>query len=214
MTPHTDDLWNPISIDDAAIRFAAFDVDWWVAGGQAIDLFLGWETRKHNDLDLEMFRSDRDVLFDVFAGWDFYTVSEGAFSKWERGAQIAPPVFGIWGRPTPNDPWAVEIMLADGDMTDGAATTWRFRRDNEISLPRSLLTATSQTGIRYCTPEVQLLYKSKQSRPKDDVDMVRCLHRMTSSQRTWLADAIRRGDPVHSWIRLLESANSMQTNDL
>jgi hypothetical protein len=208
MTPYPDDPWDPISIDDVVSRFATFDVDWWVAGGQAIDLFLGWETRAQDDLDLEMFRSDRDALFDIFSGWDLYTVSEGAFSKWERGAQIAPPVFGIWGRPTPHDSWAVEIMLADGGVD-----TWRFRRDNKISLPRSLLTATTPTGIRYCTPEVQLLYKSKQNRPKDDIDMVRCLHRMTGAQRTWLVEAIRRGDPTHPWIGLLESANSMQTNE-
>lgn len=208
MSPHTDDPWDPISIDTVADRFAAFDVDWWVAGGQAIDLFLGWETRPHNDLDLEIFRSDRDTLFDVFAGWDLYTVSEGAFSKWERGAPIAPSVFGIWGRPTPDSAWAIEIILADEN--EGS---WRFRRDNGISLPRSSLTATTSTGVRYCMPEVQLLYKSKQHRPKDDVDMVRCLHRMAASQRIWLADAIRRGESAHSWIQLLESANSMQTNE-
>ena len=208
MTPHPDDSWDPLSIPDVTNLFAAFDVDWWVAGGQAIDLFLGWETRQHNDLDLEMFRSDRNILFDVFQGWGFCTVSEAGFSDWERDAPIEPNVFGIWGRPTPHDPWAVEIILADGD--EGS---WRFRRDNEISLPRSLLTVTTEVGVKYCTPEVQLLYKSKQNRPKDDIDMVRCLHRMTRSQRAWLANAIRRGDPTHPWIRLLESANSMQTNE-
>ena len=85
--------WNPITIDEVAERFAPYDVDWWIAGGYAIDLFLGWESRPHDDLDLEMFRTDREVLFDVFDGWELFTVSEGAHTRWHPGEPIEPPVF-------------------------------------------------------------------------------------------------------------------------
>lgn len=199
--------WQPLSIEDIADRFAKVDVDWWIAGGLAIDLFLGWETRSHDDIDIEMFRSDREALFEVFEGWDLHTVSAGASTPWTAGQPLADHVFGIWGRPTPDADWAVEVILADGD-TD----TWRFRRDPSISLQRSALTQTTVEGIRYCTPEVQLLYKGKQHRPKDDLDMVRCLHRLTSEQRGWLADALAISEPTHPWLTLLANADGIGTN--
>jgi hypothetical protein len=195
--------WHPLAIDEVQERFANTEVPWWIAGGHAIDLFVGWVTRPHEDIDVEMFRKDRDVLFDVFPGWDLATVSYGGLVAWEPGTTIAPHVFGVWGRPSPAQPWAIEVMLADGDET-----TWRFRRDPEISLPGTQLVQSSHSWVPYCTPEVQMLYKSKMARPKDDVDMARVLHLMSESQRQWLADAIGRSDPDHPWIGLLEVANS------
>jgi len=197
-----DTEWDPLSIEQVADRFSRFDGDWWIAGGHAIDCFVGWETRHHADIDVEMFRSDRDALFDVFPGWDMFTASGGGLTPWIRGSAIAPHVFGIWARPASDAPWAVEVMLADGDHT-----TWRFRRDPRISLERGRLVRWTPAGIPYCTPEVQLLYKSKQARPKDDVDLARVLHHMTTDQRRWLIDAIERADGAHPWVHVLEMAN-------
>lgn len=193
-----------MSLDEVSERFDGHDVDWWVAGGRAIDLFLGWETRRHEDLDIEMFRNDREMLFDVFDGWQLFTVSEGAFTEWNRGVPIEPPVFGIWGRPTADDPWAVEVMLADGDGRE-----WRFRRDPTITMPRSRLTRRTDDGLRYCAPEVQLLYKSKQARPKDDLDFARTLHHLDSEQRVWLRESVRTTNPDHPWVAALEWATEM-----
>ena len=193
-------------MDEAVERFAAVDVDWWIAGGLAIDLFLGWESRQHDDIDIEMFRKDRDVLFDVFPEWELFTMAEGALTPWERGVAIEKPVFGIWGRPSSDQPWAVEVMLADGD-----GDRWRFRRDPSISMDRSRLTRVSSEGVRYCTPEVQLLYKAKQARPKDDVDFARCVHLMTDEQKDWLADALAGTEPSHPWIDALAMTQRVTT---
>ena len=196
------DTWQPLTIGEVQRRFARFGVDWWIAGGHAIDLFVGWVTRAHEDIDVEMFRKDCDVLFDVFDGWDLFTASQGGLVPWERGAAIAPHVFGIWGRPSSDEAWAVEVMLADGDRS-----LWRFRRDPDVSLSGDQLIRCSPSGVPYCTPEVQMLYKSKMARPKDDADMARVLHLMTPSQRRWLVDAIERSDSDHPWIPLLEMAS-------
>ena len=191
------------SLDEILRRFHGFGVDWWIAGGVAIDLFLGWETRRHDDVDIEMFRSDRDVLFDVFEGWDLHVVSEGQLVPWRRGDPIDDAVFGVWGRPNEGSAWAVEVILANGN-----GDTWRFRRDPSIALPRSRLTA-KRGGIEYCTPEVQLLYKAKRARPKDDVDFARCLHHMTGEQRRWLRNAVAKGEPEHPWIHVLDSSMTL-----
>lgn len=190
--------WSPIGVDEVRARFEPFEVDWWVAGGVAIDLFVGWQTRPHEDLDIEMFRGDRDVLFDVFDGWELQFVSAGQLHPFARGQTIPDSVFGVWGRSTSGGPWEVEVMLCDGD-----GETWRFRRDNEIHVPRARLTSTAPSGLRYCVPEVQLLFKAKKHRPKDDIDMVRCLPRMTSSQLLWLSAALERSEPGHPWLELI-----------
>jgi len=196
-----DELWDPLSIDEITERFAPFDVDWWVAGGIALDLFLGWRTRAHNDIDLEIYRNDAGVLFDVFPGWDLHVVSQSDTVRWDPRTPLESDAFGVWARPNQDAPWMVEIMLADGDNE-----TWRFRRDNEISFPRSELTRETSRGVQYCTPEVQLLFKATKGRPKDDADMVRCLHRLDSYQRSWLTTALSRSEPSHPWLDLMAQA--------
>ena len=203
-----DASWAPLSISEAARRFADHDVDWWVAGGMAIDHFLGWESRPHDDLDLEMYRSDRDVLFDVFEGWDLHRMSEGELAPWRRGDPLPDTAFAIWVRPSPSDAWSVELMLADGDED-----TWRYRRNPSITLPRSQLTATSRDGVAYCVPEVQLLYKAKQARPKDDVDLARCLPLMSTTQKEWLRAAIATMHPDHPWIAVLDMSTWVSTEE-
>ena len=197
-----DDRWNPLTIGEVAQRFSSLEVDWWIAGGWAIDCFLGWITRDHADLDIEMFRRDSDVLFDAFEGWELFAVGRGERSLWTRGDPIPPGAFGIWGRSSRRVPWGIEVILAEGDRSQ-----WRFRRDPEITLSGSDLVRHTDDGIPYCTPEVQLLYKSKQARPKDDVDLTRTLWHMSRAQRTWLTDAIRRSDPHHPWIGVLEAVD-------
>ena len=197
--------WQPMAIPDVTARFVGSGADWWIAGGQAIDLFLGWETRSHGDLDVEMFRSDRSVLFEVFEGWDLQAMSEGSLVPWSDPRNLADSVFGIWARPTPDQPWQVEIMLADGDRSE-----WRFRRDPSIRMPGERLIATTADGVPYCTPEVQLLYKSKMARPKDDVDLAHCLHRLNHQQRRWLIDAIATTAPDHPWAGVLEASLNQQ----
>jgi len=194
-----------MSIAEAEQRFAPAGIDWWIAGGHAIDLFLGWETRPHADLDIEMFRSDRSALFGIFEGWDLHVASEDRLLRWVDPEPLDDSVFGVWLRPNPGAAWELEIMLADGDRTQ-----WRFRRDPSVTMAGDSLINTTADGIPYCAPEVQLLYKSNQARTKDDIDLVRCLHRMTPDQRRWLLDAVERTAAHHPWISVLESSLERQ----
>ncbi|HSJ70265.1 MAG TPA: amino acid transporter [Acidimicrobiia bacterium] len=202
----TTDVWAPLSIEELTGRFAVTDIDWWIAGGLAIDLFLGWTSRHHEDVDIEVFRQDREVLFDVFEGWDLRTVSEGELSPWRRGEDIADGVFGIWGRPASGSPWAVEVILASGNGGE-----WRFRRDPRITMGKDRLLRAAASGVRYCTPEVQLLYKAKRARAKDDIDLTRVLHLMSGEQKRWLMDALALTEPAHPWLLVLESATRLKS---
>ena len=59
------DTWLPLTIDEVQDRFARFDADWWIAGGHAIDLFVGWVTRPHDDIASSAARSPT-VISPVF----------------------------------------------------------------------------------------------------------------------------------------------------
>jgi hypothetical protein len=43
-----------------AALLAGIDSPWWIAGGWALDLFIGDQTRAHEDLDVGILR--RDVI--------------------------------------------------------------------------------------------------------------------------------------------------------
>jgi hypothetical protein len=193
--------WQPMALNDVVARFAPHDVDWWVAGGHAIDLFLGWESRPHDDLDLEIFRTDASRLFTVFDGWDFAAVAESGSQPVSVGDELKDDVYAVWIRPSPSDPWAAEVMFADGD-----ASEWRFRRDNSIVMEGGRHVRNPPDGLPYGAPEIQLLYKATQHRPKDDADLVRTLHLMSGEQKDWLRAAVARLEREHPWIPVLQNS--------
>jgi hypothetical protein len=73
------------------------------------------------------------------------------------------------------------------DEADGAV--WYSRRDARIRRPVTTL-GTRSSGLPHLLPEVQLYYKAKNPRPKDEVDFAAVLPLLTQEQRGWLADAI------------------------
>jgi hypothetical protein len=49
-------------------------------------------------------------------------------------------------------------------------------------------------------PEIQLLYKSKGLRPKDQADFDAVLPALRPEQRRWLRDALTIESPSHTWL--------------
>lgn len=194
-----------MSMIEASARFAPSGIDWWIAGGNAIDLFLGWESRPHADLDVEIFRSDSSHLFDVFGGWDLHAVSEDGSRPWSAPTDLDESVFGIWIRQDPSARWQIEVVLADGERDE-----WRFRPDPSITIAGQDLIRQTISGIPYGSPEVQLLYKALRTRAKDDVDLARCLFRMNERQRLWLGEAVARMNAEHPWVEVLAASLNQQ----
>ena len=67
---------------------------------------------------------------------------------------------------------------------------WVSRRNPGIRRPLTDIGKTSREGIRYLTPEIQLFYKAKSPRPKDEADFTAALPFLASAQRRWLSDAL------------------------
>lgn len=51
--------WKPLSVSEVKSLFKPFHLQWWIAGGWAIDLFLGEQTRPHDDIDILIRRDDQ-----------------------------------------------------------------------------------------------------------------------------------------------------------
>jgi len=46
------DNWDPLPVDELAGIFHQIPIPWWIAGGVALDLFVGRTTRPHDDIDV------------------------------------------------------------------------------------------------------------------------------------------------------------------
>ncbi len=59
-------------------------------------------------------------------------------------------------------------------------------------------------GIPYLAPEVQILFKSKDIRPKDEADFQAVHELLDTAQRAWLVAALELTSPGHRWIATLK----------
>lgn len=189
--------WEPLSPDELDDALAPVESIWWLAGGWAIDLFLGRRTREHEDIDVQILRGDHVAIREALGDWDAHAVDPpGSLRPWPLGEELAPRVHDIWVRRDADDPWRFQLMIADVDGAD-----WVYRRDRRVRRALDELTGPASTpGRRVLAPEVQLLYKSKGLRPKDEADFVAALSALDPAQRTWLADALTLVSPTHPWL--------------
>ena len=73
--------WSPLQPPVMAALLADVNTPWWVAGGWALDLFLGFQTRSHDDLDVGILRRDVAAVIANLPGWELFEAkSAGALS--------------------------------------------------------------------------------------------------------------------------------------
>lgn len=61
-----------------------------------------------------------------------------------------------------------------------------IKRDESIRRGLSSVTIKTREGLSFLAPEVQLLYKSKSLRPKDQQDFENVLPALSKEQLSWL----------------------------
>lgn len=184
---------------DAAIRFAGYQAQWWIAGGWAIDAFVG-SCRDHGDLDIGISRETVEPFID-FASPVLEAWAAGNLTPLLPGADrhIPDRCGNLWLKASGADAWEYDVMV--GSVRGG---TWTFKRDARVS--RSLADCLwEQRGLTYLRPEVQLLLKAKSTRPKDDFDFERCLPLLDDSDLAWLENCLRTAHPGHHWIESITS---------
>jgi hypothetical protein len=192
------DPWQPLSIEEVAMVLDGLPVRWWIAGGHAIDLFVGTSTRHHQDVDVAVLRPDQLAVRAHLDGWDLRVAHDGRLTRWAPKQRLATHEHGIWARPNPASAWRFELLV--DDVIDGQ---WAYRRNPAVRLPLEQLGRTTATGLPCLRPEVVLLYKAKQPRASDEHDAGVAIPRLSASERAWLAAAIATDGPEHPWLPLL-----------
>ncbi|MBN1268913.1 MAG: amino acid transporter [Kiritimatiellae bacterium] len=205
----TEDIhnWDLMSVEEVAGLMSEAPVPWWVAGGWAIDLFLGRQTRLHGDTDVLVRRGDQFAVQALLAekGLLLYKTQQPGLKPWPAGEFPDRPVDDIWCRRTPDSPWILQLMLLD---TEG--DQWIFKRDPAIRGSLASLGQRTPAGVPYMCPQIQLLYKAKpQTLAKDQADFDLVVPRMSREQQTWLLRRLEKRFPDgHPWIASLRAVVS------
>jgi Aminoglycoside-2''-adenylyltransferase len=177
------------------------DVPWWIAGGWAIDLFLGRETRDHRDIDVALLRRDQARLVTRLPGWEFrYATTRHVLVPW-HGEQLAPPIHGIWARrsATSAGPWTCEFVLNEATRWE-----WVYWRHDAVRRPLSEI-GGERDGVPYLRPEIVLLFKSTDLTATNEADFAAALPALDTAARRWLARSLDACRPGHPWRRELDS---------
>lgn len=191
--------WRDRTPVDAADLFDGHNGLWWVAGGWAVEAFTGIH-RRHGDLDVGIPRADVALLQGHVAGrFDVWAAEQGTLRPLVEPLTEPLPATcaNLWLRPGGADPWEYDVLL-----TDVVASTWVYKRDARISRPFDDIVRT-RDGIRYLSPEVQLLHKAPGLRPKDQQDFEACLPLLDHAARRWLARALELAHPGHRWLDVI-----------
>jgi len=178
-----------------------FEKPWFVAGGWAIDLYLGQVTRPHRDIEIAILRADQLAFQNYMRDWELVKVipeSGGRREPWDEGEWLELPVHELHARREGEDPKDLEILL-----NESWGEEWRFRRNLDILRPLSKIGQLSGIGIPLLSPEIVLLYKAKKPTAVDQIDFKNVSEVLKGKPRRWLRKSIETCYPKHPWLDLL-----------
>ena len=191
--------WEPLTTEQVTELLRGVAVPWWFAGGWALDLFMGRQTRAHNDIDVAVYRDDLDALRRRLGGWEIFIAEARTFTPLPTDVPLRASSHELWARERGHDSWQLEILIEErrGDR-------WAYRRDDRIGTHWKDIGRVTPEGLAYIRPDIQLLYKSKEPRGQDESDFITVLPRLDPAQRGFLAGALWLIDPGHRWLQRLE----------
>ena len=124
-------------------------------------------------------RNDAPAISDELPSWDVEVASSGVLTPWKGSALLAEASQNnLWCRKGPEQPWCLDITIGEGDRE-----FWIFRRDPTIRIPWPEAVLRSDQEVPYLAPDLQLLFKSKDRRPKDDLDAIKVIPELTSVEQ-------------------------------
>jgi histidine triad (HIT) family protein len=151
--PGVDPDWEKLEPADAAALLADLPIRWWIAGGWALDLLEGRQTRPHKDVDVAVLRSEHEALRSHLADWDLQIAHRGVLRPWIDGP-VGPPENAVWARPDVDGLWLLDFKIEDD--VDGY---WLYRRDPTLRRPVAEIGAVVD-GIPCLAADIVRLYAS------------------------------------------------------
>jgi hypothetical protein len=197
--------WKRLSLNEIQLLLEKSERPWWIAGGIAIDLFLGYESRPHTDLDIVIDHVSHQYFRIFLSTWDMRaTDPPGSLKPMAHGDVLSNSVNAIWCRQSNEHAWQFEFLLAPFTETE-----WIYRRNPKIRGPIKSFGWKNEDGLQIIAPEIQLLYKAKARREKDEADFQNCLPHLNKIQILWLKEAIEIDfGENHPWLELLIRAQN------
>ncbi len=190
--------WDPWHPNELFLRLQTVEAPWYVAGGWALDLWHGFETRRHEDIEIAVLRSDFGAFRRKLPEMQFFCAGGGQFHRLTPGFEPPDSVHQVWCLDARTRRWKLDIMLEQGTVEK-----WVFRRNDEIWRPRSEMIGKTSDGLPFLNPAGVLLFKAKQQRAKDELDFARAVGKLAGGDRRWLRAALERAHPGHEWISQL-----------
>ena len=163
---------------------AAVDVPWGIAGGWALDLWQGSVSREHSDIEIACFRGDLPRLLQILDGFEIAIARNKVLTPYRSGETLPDETLSLWLRRHGETLWDFEIV-AEARRDE----RWVYRREAAVTRPLADLFIRVLEGP-VIAPEVQLLYKCKEPRPKDLDDLRHYVPLLDDAQYRWLRDAV------------------------
>ena len=190
--------WRPLAIHEVAQLFSGYTGRWCLAGGLALEIFVGRSWRAHDDVDVSVLRQEAKLLYRMLDGWDVQVAAGGRLMPRDGREPVAMRgENNLWCRRKPTDRWCLDLTVGDG-----VPNRWVYRRTPTLTAPGSDAVRVDGAGVPYLAPELQLLCKSKDVREKDEVDAHRVVPVLSQQQHAWLARAL---SPADAWQPFLAS---------
>ena len=191
--------WNHLRVADVVALFKDAPFAWCIAGGYAVELFLGKQIRQHDDIDVMIYRDEQLRVQEWLAGWQLYAADPpGTLRNWNQHEYLPYSIHDIWGHQIGSDAWQMQLMIAEV-----AGDAWFSRRNDQIGGKRNELIVHYQ-GVACIRIEVQLFYKAKNLRPKDEQDFQACLPKLDTAAKVWLKENLQIAySAAHPWLEKL-----------
>jgi len=190
-------LWKWEDFDPSRLSslMRSFDAPWWVAGGRALDLWMGRQTRAHQDVDVAILRDDQKQLHQTFDRWElYYATPDHRLEPYRSECWLEVPLHGVWVRPASDAPWLCEFLLNEHEDKQ-----WVYRRNPAVRKPLAEVGVLALGGVPILVPEIVLLYKAHELTEKDEADFLSALPHLTPSRKAWLLEALNETTPNHPW---------------
>lgn len=175
-----------------------FTKPWYIAGGWAIDLYLGKKTRMHKDIEISIFRQDQKELYEYLNDWTLYKVIPGQHKRqrWLRNEWLSLPIHELHTTSPSKEENEInfEILLNESNHH-----YWYFRRNQQVKRRLYKIGRIGCQGIPYLSPEIVLLYKAKGPTIYDFNDFIQTIDLLTIEERAWLNKAIGYCYQSHPW---------------
>lgn len=173
----------------------SFPAAWCIAGDWALDVFLEFESRWHDSVELGIFRRDLPAMAGLLPGYRIWI--DDSVEEW-KDQPLAFPQQSLTARNEAAILKQIGIRLYERDTIN-----WYLAELPDIFLPVDKWSAQSSEGIPVLSPEIVLLQKSLQPSEADSEDYWSAVTELGIRKRKWLYRAIQRLHPTHPWLELL-----------